>query len=1405
MANDVILDSNFKNPLKRKAMRDTAEMLRSRELYRYYQPPRTATHSSKVITSEDPSLTAYAQLTALRLRKHRAMISLIDYDTQWIIGESTQTVEPYDNSVCTPGDELWLGGSNVILPSKDGICVTTVDLQPPKLSRASSAKSQDGSVLSLPQEHGKSVQDDLPINEIEDLSNHPKFSDSAFVTGSPSLRHYAGCPLRTKKGYYIGSLCVVDTKPGRLSEPDKKFLRWMSDTVMSHLQTVAEKRVLHKVQHMQSSLSVFVDTSTFDRKRTLRKSTDLRKRKSKRMSESPLNEIMTSAQKGTGDGGSKPLAPQLKDYPGDGKLINPERPPLTDRNSSMSSNSSSVLSKDSAYSQTSLESNPTSTPTIRVNPLEAEPQTPEAAFKSVFSRACRLIRDALQIEGVVIIDAGDGYLDDSEESQSLRSLSKVAQENMLSEGATRNGGSSYFRQMGILGLDIRHEQNHENETFQTGPLGNLFLDELFAHYPEGKIFSYDGDGTISSGDDEGSSQATLSPPGSDANSSVDEDIPNLKKRPEYVRENLSTFLPNSTSCIFVPLYEYANIPYASCFVWTTQTKKVFLKEEIGYLRTFSRLIMSEVVRLDTLSADRAKGAFISNISHELRSPLHGILASAELLDDTRLDTLQRDFLTAIESCGRTLLDTLNHVLDFSKLNRLQNDRRITQASPLSASDKVDTQVIQDVDLAAVTEEVVEGVFAGFDFRGINSHIVLENSSTTDIIPLQPDAIGSPNGESSRRTFAKGTNPKRDVEVIMEIDPLDDWHFRTEVGGFRRVVMNLVGNALKYTDKGYVRVKLEAEPFYEDEAGKSTQEPKTKVVLTVSDSGRGISRDFLKTKLYVPFSQENAMSSGTGLGMSIVRQILDILGGTIDVKSKLGFGTEVVVTLLLHRSASGSPTPNLGSREEGFDLIPRARAAASKKSIAFLGFSDAIPALSYMKRSLIKCSQEWYGMNVIEEDNAQSLMEFAGKADVLLANEISPLLSQLGVKGQKPPVIILCSNAARVDMANLTLADKGGIIDFASKPCGPKKLAKALLFCLTKTHSSRRSSHSSNSSGRTGIYRSWGSFSRPMGDREKNFISSIEDDSHASTSATGAVRISPPVRSGSSSSEPVVYVAGVGHIALAAGSSAVPMSSSPGRQKSIPFLEDFHTLRLKAQAQTQASMQSISGIMHRDSKGLAPMGHPLYFHHPSIVDGALIGEGIEIDRPPFASPVIEKDNPLRPKSWAQWQSMDVSADDNASPNASPPTKISSIKPDDVVEELRLLSGTPSILLVDDNPLTMNLMTAFIAKKGFLFSEASNGLQALEAFRRRGGGYDIVLMDLQLPVMSGLDAVKAIRDLERTENRLKRAFIIALTGSSNEAEALAAGCDKFFTKPIKLLDLSNLITEYQHTHLSHLLQH
>ena len=72
--------------------------------------------------------------------------------------------------------------------------------------------------------------------------------------------------------------------------------------------------------------------------------------------------------------------------------------------------------------------------------------------------------------------------------------------------------------------------------------------------------------------------------------------------------------------------------------------------------------MAEVARLDILNADKAKADVLSSISHELRSPLHGILGSVELLQETVMDAFQQSILLSLETCGRTLLDTLNHVI-----------------------------------------------------------------------------------------------------------------------------------------------------------------------------------------------------------------------------------------------------------------------------------------------------------------------------------------------------------------------------------------------------------------------------------------------------------------------------------------------------------------------------------------------------------------------------------------------------------------------------------------------------------------------------------------------------------------------------------------------------------------------
>lgn len=123
---------------------------------------------------------------------------------------------------------------------------------------------------------------------------------------------------------------------------------------------------------------------------------------------------------------------------------------------------------------------------------------------------------------------------------------------------------------------------------------------------------------------------------------------------------------------------------------------------------------------------------------------------------------------------------------------------------------------------------------------------------------------------------------------------------------RRIVMNLFGNALKYTKHGHITVSLQVGEWLsrdESQTVRSAHEQRNTVKLTVIDTGQGMSPEYLRSKVFTPFSQENAKSAGTGLGLSIVRALVTMLKGEIDIKSIVNVGTMVVVTL---RKSSSSP-------------------------------------------------------------------------------------------------------------------------------------------------------------------------------------------------------------------------------------------------------------------------------------------------------------------------------------------------------------------------------------------------------------------------------------------------------------------------------------------------------------------
>lgn len=208
---------------------------------------------------------------------------------------------------------------------------------------------------------------------------------------------------------------------------------------------------------------------------------------------------------------------------------------------------------------------------------------------------------------------------------------------------------------------------------------------------------------------------------------------------------------------------------------------------------------------------------------------------------------------------------------------------------------------------------------------------------------------------------------------------------------------------------------------------------------MSDSGRGIGREFLKTKLFTPFSQEDTLASGTGLGMSIVQQIVQLLGGDIDVKSQVNVGTAVTVTFVLEWPEVRKALDGNLSQPE-FSLVLQSREHAIGKTICLVGFDSgqpipstdnnaSSPTLASLRESLACYAKEWFGMSVVT-----GTLSTKG-VDIFLANESDDLVRYLEetpktAAGQRPPLIVLCSNVSRYR----DYTSQGDhVLKFASKP------------------------------------------------------------------------------------------------------------------------------------------------------------------------------------------------------------------------------------------------------------------------------------------------------------------------------------------------------------------------------------
>ncbi|KAJ7220088.1 hypothetical protein GGX14DRAFT_354775, partial [Mycena pura] len=489
------------------------------------------------------------------------------------------------------------------------------------------------------------------------------------------------------------------------------------------------------------------------------------------------------------------------------------------------------------------------------------------------------------------------------------------------------------------------------------------LNEFFARYPEGRV-----------------SEGIVPPP-------------------------FRLFLPQAhiQYALVVPIYNIDKRPFALLCAWNAsdQTKRFLEGHELSYLRAIGVIILSAVLKRRMILADKAKSLFISNISHELRTPLHGILAAAELLGDSSLNHSQMSFLQTVQACGTSLVETVNHVLDFTKL------------SGNSKAGGVEMVIVPSkVDLMQLVEEAVDGCWIGHRAR-------------TAI--MGDTGIGSVYSPPEELSTAKQL-----VETVVEIGwRKGGWSLKCEKGGIRRVLMNVFGNSLKFTTNGYVHVSLRELPRSSDEAPNEI-----KAELSVLDTGKGISEDFRKNQLFHPFSQENPLQTGTGLGLAIVNSIInsESVNGKVDVWSEEGIGTEIKVTFTAQVTPDEAPPPEM----EPFIFDDPAHPA----TVSLVGFDMDHKGVQLLYRVIQTYLISWWGF---EERPPEQ-----GLGEIVVLNEDVELVRKATAKRDTSRPFILLSTLHGNPTVLAVVAEHeniGGFCRVIYKPGGPTRLHAMLKLCL----------------------------------------------------------------------------------------------------------------------------------------------------------------------------------------------------------------------------------------------------------------------------------------------------------------------------------------------------------------------
>lgn len=872
------------------------------------------------------------------------------------------------------------------------------------------------------QYEGSSVQggSTAPLSVITDISH--RLVDNPYFKNWPHP-FYAGIPIRTPRGIEIGVLSVCGDVPrGDLDTTSAALMRDVSNTIMNHLEAMRSKSSHRRADRMVRGVGTFVEGHTtlsgWEGDPNIQSFKDVVS-----MPEGTLNARQQGLQRR-------------------GTVNDVKKLPSNVRNAD-----AGVGEPD----QTSVKAEATDD--------EGDPEMKAAQF--TFSKAANILRESIEVEGVLFLDASVSSFGGGISRINRGHGSSSSSSSSSDDSRDRSPPGDTDTPCRILGFSNSSQSSIDGNCISGGhsAISEKLLKSMIKRFPLGKIFNFDGNGSPSSGGSSGEesySSSALSASDVPNQTKTNTRSKRLGRNLLYARQNIAEHIikifPRARSVAFVPVWDsHKQRWFAGGFLYTQTSSRVFTPEgELSYFSAFTSIVMAEVHHGRDSLVNKTKTDLLGSLSHELRSPLHGVVLGAELLQDTGLDIFQQDVLISIENCCRTLEGTIDHLLDWTKINNFKRvsskERRVIRAdkgdpsgTPRLSIEEGMLSRISHVDISVLAEQVVESMFAGHSFQTMSVMRMVENKQSEDTAAESIRTLDSMQAIESMSSQAGKFGDIRislgGLVVTLLVGADLPWRFVAQPGAIRRIIMNLLGNALKFTTHGFVELRLG------QETSPGLGSNLHLVTFTVSDSGRGIGQEFLRHQLFKPFAQEDSLAAGAGLGLSLVKKIVSSLGGSVHAESKVGVGSTMKVKLPLQVVSPSTQDCTVPQDEDDEEF--RARVAELQGlRISIIGYpsaSDGEPqsvaktALMNEHSILVDVCTNWLRMQYIEPHESALLLP-----DLILRGDRSLDRITHGDRGDlSTPTVIVCRSAlvARqlATTPRYTIRSGAGVLEFISQP------------------------------------------------------------------------------------------------------------------------------------------------------------------------------------------------------------------------------------------------------------------------------------------------------------------------------------------------------------------------------------